>query len=96
MSSASSHNEARLNIEVDQDVYDAFDHAHENGRFVPNAKFFHEGWCVSIGGVKLQDSMYKYIDNWVGKHRLRQYLYSKSLIAWNVFPEIDFETLEEC
>ena len=63
---------------------------------MPNAIFFNEGWCVSIGGVKLQDSMYKYINNWVGKHRLRQYLYTKSLIAWNIFPEIDFEILEEC
>ena len=82
-------NEARSNIEVDHEAQNAFDHAHENGSFIPNAIFFHEGWCISIGGVKLQDSMYQYINNWAGKHRLRQYLFSIILIARNASPEID-------
>ena len=73
--------EAKLIIEVDHDAQNAFDSAFENGNFTANAKFYLEGWNMCVGGVKLQDSLHKYISNWVGKHKLRQYLYTKGLIA---------------
>ena len=31
--------------------------------------------------------------HWIGKRKLRRYLYEKDMIAWNIFPQIDFEPL---
>ena len=87
--------EAQLNVLVDDSAQAAFDYAYANNTFIPNPKFYHEGWIVSIGGVKLQDNIPFHIRQWIGKKKLRQYLYGKDLIAWTVFPLIDFDTLHK-
>ena len=84
---------AQLNVIVDSEAQKAFDLAYEQSLFIPNAKFFYEGWTVSIGGVKLQDSHAFHIRQWIAKRKLRHYLYQKDLIAWDVFPKLDFEPL---
>ena len=85
--------DAQLNIIVDNTAQQKFDTAHEHSLFISNAKLFHEGWFVEIGGVKLQDKIAFHVQQWIGKKILRQYLYEKDLVAWTVFPQIDFEPL---
>ena len=85
--------EAQLNLIVDNSAQATFDHAHANNSFIPNTTFFHEGWTASIGGVKLQDNIPFHIRHWIGKKKLRRYLYKKDLIAWAIFPFVDFESL---
>ena len=85
--------EAQLNLIVDNSAQATFDHAHANNSFIPNTTFFHERWTASIGGVKLQDNIPFHIRHWIGKKKLRRYLYEKDLIAWTIFPLIDFEPL---
>ena len=87
--------DAQLNIKVDDMAQKAFDAAYEHSLFLPNVKFFHEGWTISIGGVKLQDSHAYHIRQWIAKRRLRHYFYQKDLIAWDVFPKLDFEPLKK-
>ena len=48
---------------------------------------------ATIGGVKLQDNLLPHLCTWIGRKKLRRHLYEKDLIAWNVFPLIDFEPL---
>ena len=84
---------AQLNVIVDNLAQAEFDKSHENSNFLPNASFHHEGWSVTIGGVKLQDKILPHIRNWIAKRKLRRYLFEKDLIAWNMFPLIDFEIL---
>ena len=86
---------AQLNVIVDDLAQDQFDKAHENSNFLPNVLFHHEGWSIKIGGVKLQDKLLPHIRNWVAKRKLREYLFEKGLIAWNIFPSVDFEILRE-
>ena len=83
----------QLNILVDNIAQRKFDTAHEHSSFIPNAKFFHEGWFIEIGGVKLQDNLASHIRQWIGKKALRQYLYDKDLVAWTVFSHITFDPL---
>ena len=78
---------------VDDLAQVAFDKSHENSNFLSNVFFHHEGWSVSIGGVKLQDKILPHIRNWIAKRKLRKYLFEKDLIAWNMFSSIDFEVL---
>ena len=85
--------DAQLNVLVDDMAQTYFDTSFEGNTFIPNARFHHEGWTASIGGVKLQDNILPHIRNWIGKKKLRRYLYEKDLIAWNVFPLIDFQSL---
>ena len=85
--------DVQLNIMVDLQAKAAFDHAHEHSSFLPNVRFFHEGWVASIGGVKLQDRHASHIRQWISKRKLRHYLYQKDLIAWDIFPKLDFEPL---
>ena len=70
---------------------DTFDNAYETTIFLPNKCFQSEGWIEEIGGVKLQDRLCPHIQEWIGKRRLRRYLFEKDLIAWDIFPQIDFE-----
>ena len=86
--------DAQLNVLLDEVAQDYFDLSYLNDTFLPNARFHQEGWVVSIGGVKLQDRISSCISDWIGKKCLRRYLYEKDLIAWNVFPLIDFNTLQ--
>ena len=86
--------DAQLNVLVDKVAQDHFDSSYLNNTFLPNTRFHQEGWVVSIGGVKLQDRIASCIRDWIGKKRLRRYLYEKDLIAWNVFPLIDLNTLQ--
>ena len=78
--------DTQLNIIVDNIAQHKFDTAHEHFSFISNAKFFHEGWSIEIGGVKLQDKLASHIRQWIGKKALRQYLYDKDLVVWTVFP----------
>ena len=84
---------AQLNVIVDDLAQVQFDRSHENSSFHSNVFFYHEGWSVAIGGVKLQDKILPHIRNWIAKRKLRKYLFEKDLIAWNMFPHIDFEVL---
>ena len=63
--------------------------------FTPNVLFHHEGWVAKVGGVKLQDNLLPNIRNWIAKSKLRRYLFEKDHIAWNIFPMIDFEVLNQ-
>ena len=85
--------DAQLNVLVDDRAQTYFDTSYEGNTFIPNARFHHEGWTASIGGVKLQDNIPSHIRNWIDKKKLRRHLYEKNLIAWNVLPLIDFESL---
>ena len=87
--------DAQLNIIVDAEAQKAFDHAHENLAFKPNPRFFHEGWAVEIGGIKLNDKIAFHIRQWIAKRKLRHYLYQKDLIVWDIFPHLDFEPLRQ-
>ena len=86
--------DAQLNVLVDSAAQTAFELAHEHSSFKQNAKFFHEGWTVEIGGVKLHDKFSSHVRHWIAKRKLRHYLYQKDLIGWNTFPNIDFEPLQ--
>ena len=87
--------DVQLNIIVDAKAQSAFDIAHEYSSFYPNATFFHEGWITIIGGVKINDQHAFHIRQWIAKRKLRHYLYQKDLIAWDVFPKLDFEPLRK-
>ena len=62
--------------------------------FLTNEAFPQEGWYVILGGCKLVDDHAAHIKDWIGKHRLRQSLFNKGLIVWNIFPKIDFLPLQ--
>ena len=70
--------DAQLNVLVDEVAQDYFDSSYLNDSFLPNAQFHHEGWVVSIGGVKLQDSISSCIRDWIGKKKLRRYLMKRT------------------
>ena len=86
---------AQLNVQVDAMAQDHFDICYINNAFKNNAIFPYEGWYVSLGTVKIMDKHKTYIREWIGKHRLREYLYKKGLISWNTFPHIDFDPLRD-
>ena len=82
-----------MNVLVDEAAQAYFDTLHENHTFIPNTRFNTEEWVATIGGAKLQDKLLQNLHSWIGKRKLRRYLYEKDLIAWTVFPLINFEPL---
>ena len=82
--------DAQLNILIDETAQDYFDKSYEHHSFITNALFHHEGWVVTIGGVKLQDKILSHLRTWIGKKKLRRYLYEKDLIAWKCISSYRF------
>ena len=86
--------DAQLNCMVDEMAQTALDAAYETDTFHQNPTFNYEGWSAAIGGVKLHDNHKMQLRDWVGKKRLREYLYQRQLIAWSIFPRINFTPLQ--
>ena len=87
--------QAQLNIEMDQLAKYGLSTAYEHNSAHINFVFPTEAWTVSIGGVKLHDGFQYHLKNWIGQDRLRDYLFDKNILAWNVFPLITFTPLEK-
>ena len=85
--------EVQLNCIVDKMAQDFIDNAHSDNTAVPNPIFYHEGLYVTIGGVKVAHKLPYMLREWVGKRRLRQYLYDHGH-SWSCVDKIDFHPLE--
>lgn len=85
--------DAQLNVQVDFTAQTELDRAYENNTFTSNARFHYEGWTVHIGGIKLQDRLGPHIRDWIGRRKLRQYLFDKDMLGWTTFSQIDFTSL---
>ena len=86
--------EAQLNIAVDATAQHYLDECIIQNSFIHQPLFPQEGWSVWLGGIKIQDSISYHIRDWIGRSNLREYLYTRGLIAWTVFDHIDFAPLE--
>ena len=84
--------EAQLNVQVDKEAQSHLDWAFEHDRFVKHPRFLMEGWTVDLGGIKMVDKLSTHVKEWIGHHKLRQYLFDKGY-SWTVIPKLTFAPL---
>ena len=84
--------EAQLNVQADALAQQHLEWAFEHSTFVKHPNFAFEGWTISLGGAKMVDSHKHHIHEWIGNHRLRQYLVERGY-SWATFSRLSFSPL---
>ena len=87
--------EAQLNVQVDEQAQEALNDVCEEQKFVNQPVFQQEGYQLWVNNEKIHCNFRKELRRYIGKINLRQYLYEKKLIAWNIFTDVDWELLDK-
>ena len=85
--------EVQLNIQMDEIAQRILIETFENKGFVSQPVFPKEGYQLWLKSMKIHSHYRTHLRRHIGSKNLQQYLYDKQIVAWNIYPLLDWDVL---